>query len=165
LRDHLRESVPFYQLSKTDLAPDEDQGMIIAIGRRRPMRTLTSWDYSARSSGSRAFRNGANDPDQRLPASNQHHAHGVDAPGQTPTHHMQLLPEVTRSWAALAGMYMLAFLRAPAPGARRPTCSSSWFPRRSCPHGQWPMPSFRKPSRAACLCIDSDLKSTRPRPT
>jgi len=24
--------VPFYQLSKTDLAPDEDQGMIIALG-------------------------------------------------------------------------------------------------------------------------------------
>ena len=116
--------LPFYQLSKTDLAPDEDQGMIIAIGTASANANIDQLaDYSDEIIGilgsfpemARTIQiNG-------YPASNN----SITLMALTPWDKrqrttMQLLPEVTQKLGGVAGMYMLAFLRAPLPGAGRP---------------------------------------------
>jgi multidrug efflux pump len=113
--------VPFYQLSKTDLAPDEDQGMIIAIGTASANANIDQLaDYSDEITGilgsfpetARTIQiNG-------YPASNN----SITLMALTPWDQrkrttMQLLPEVTQKLGSVAGMRMLAFLRPPLPGA------------------------------------------------
>ena len=113
--------VPFYQMSKTDLAPDEDQGMIIALGTASPnanIDQLTRYSEEVSKIG-RTF------PDvsqiiqiDGYPASNNSITLLAFKPwDERPRTTMQLLPEVTAKLGAVAGMRMLAFLRPPLPGA------------------------------------------------
>ena len=113
--------VPFYQMSKTDLAPDEDQGMIIALGTASPNANI---DQLARYS-EEVSKIGRTFPDvsqiiqiDGYPASNNSITLLAFKPwDERPRTTMQLLPEVTAKLGAVAGMRMLAFLRPPLPGA------------------------------------------------
>jgi multidrug efflux pump len=113
--------VPFYQLSKTDLAPDEDQGMIIAIGTAAANANIDQLaGYSDEITGIvRSF------PETErtiqingYPASNNSITLMALKPwDQRARTTMQLLPEVTQKLGSVAGLRMLAFLRPPLPGA------------------------------------------------
>ena len=113
--------VPFYQLSKTDLAPDEDQGMIIAIGTAAANANIDQLaDYSDEIAGIlQSFPETARTIQiNGYPASNN----SITLMALTPWDRrkrttMQLLPEVTRKLGGVAGQRMLAFLRPPLPGA------------------------------------------------
>jgi len=113
--------VPFYQLSKTDLAPDEDQGMIITRGTAAANANidqlasysdeitdiLKSFPETARTIQINGY-----------PASNNSITLMALSPwDQRKRTTMQLLPEVTGKLGSVAGMRMLAFLRPPLPGA------------------------------------------------
>jgi len=113
--------VPFYQLAKTDLAPDEDQGMIIALGTAAPNANI---DQIARYSTEVAkLASGIPDIARTIqvdgyPASNNSITLLAFKPwDERPRTTMQLLPEVTQKLGAVAGLRMLAFLRPPLPGA------------------------------------------------
>jgi multidrug efflux pump len=113
--------VPFYQLAKTDLAPDEDQGMIIALGTAAPNANI---DQIARYSAEVA-NIAATMPEvartiqiDGFPAANNSITLLAFKPWNERTKTtMQLLPEVTQKLGAVAGLRMLAFLRPPLPGA------------------------------------------------
>ncbi len=113
--------VPFYQMSKTDLAPDEDQGMIIALGTASPNANI---DQIARYADQvteivRSFPETAQVIQiNGYPASNN----SITLMALTPWDQrkrttMQLLPEVTQKLGNVAGMRLLSFLRPPLPGA------------------------------------------------
>jgi multidrug efflux pump len=113
--------VPFYQLSKTDLAPDEDQGMIIAIGAASPNANIDQLaSYSDEITG---ILKGFPETSRTIqingyPASNNSITLMALSPwDQRKRTTMQLLPEVTQKLGSVAGMRMLAFLRPPLPGA------------------------------------------------
>ncbi|HUL54092.1 MAG TPA: efflux RND transporter permease subunit [Opitutaceae bacterium] len=113
--------VPFYQLSKTDLAPDEDQGMIIAIGTAAANANIDQLaSYSDEITGIvRKYPETAQTIQiSGYPASNN----CITLMALTPWDRrqrttMQLLPDVTQKLGSVAGMRMLAFLRPPLPGA------------------------------------------------
>ncbi len=113
--------VPFYQLAKTDLAPDEDQGMIIAFGTAAPNANI---DQIALYSGEVA-KVAATFPEvsqtiqiDGYPASNNNITLFALKPwDQRVKTTMQLLPEVTQKLGSVAGLRALAFLRPPLPGA------------------------------------------------
>jgi len=113
--------VPFYQFSKADLAPDEDQGMIIALGTASPNANI---DQIAR------YADQVNETVSKFPetaqviqvngypASNNSITLLVLKPWDQRTRTtMQLLPEVTKQLGGVAGLRMLSFLRPPLPGA------------------------------------------------
>jgi multidrug efflux pump len=113
--------VPFYQLSKADLAPDEDQGMIVAFGTASPNANI---DQLARYSDQiteivRQFPETAHIVQVNgYPASNNNITLLALKPWDArPRTTMQLLPEVTQKLGAVAGMRMLSFLQPPLPGA------------------------------------------------
>jgi len=113
--------VPFYQLSKTDLAPDEDQGMIIALGTAAPNANI---DQIARYSDE-VSRFVSEFPETArviqvdgYPSSNNNITLLALKPWDERTRTtMQLLPVVTAKLGAVTGLRMLAFLRPPLPGA------------------------------------------------
>ncbi len=113
--------VPFYQMSKTDLAPDEDQGMIIALGTASPNANI---DQIARYADQvteivRGFpENSQVIQINGYPASNNSITLMALKPwDQRKRTTMQLLPEVTQKLGGVAGLRMLSFLRPPLPGA------------------------------------------------
>ncbi|HTX67144.1 MAG TPA: efflux RND transporter permease subunit [Opitutaceae bacterium] len=113
--------VPFYLLSKNDLAPDEDQGMIIALGSASANANIDQLaSYSDQITG---IVKGFPETAQTIqingyPASNN----SITLMALTPWDRrqrttMQILPELTQKLGAVAGERMLAFLRPPLPGA------------------------------------------------
>ncbi len=113
--------IPFYQMSKTDLAPDEDQGMIIALGTAAPNANI---DQIA----------GYSDEISQLAMSFPELARTVQVNGypssngnitllamkpwdQRTRTTMQLLPEITSKLGEVAGLRVLSFLPPPLPGA------------------------------------------------
>ncbi len=113
--------VPFYQLSKVDLAPDEDQGMVIAIGTASANANIDQLSaYSDEITGIvRSFPETAQTIQiNGYPASNNSITLMALSPwDQRARTTMQLLPEVTQKLGSIAGMRMLSFLRPPLPGA------------------------------------------------
>jgi multidrug efflux pump len=113
--------VPFYQLSKTDLAPDEDQGMIIALGTASPNANIDQ--ISRYADQVTQIVQGFPETAQIVqvsgyPGSNNSITLMALKPwDQRKRTTMGLLPEVTQSLGAVAGMRMLAFLQPPLPGA------------------------------------------------
>ncbi|HVZ63998.1 MAG TPA: efflux RND transporter permease subunit [Lacunisphaera sp.] len=112
---------PFYLLSKSDLAPDEDQGMIIALGTASPNANI---DQIARYADQvtelvRSFPETSRVVQVNgYPASNNSITLMALSPwDQRKRTTMQLLPEVTRKLGGVAGLQMLSFLRPPLPGA------------------------------------------------
>ncbi len=113
--------VPFYQLSKTDLAPDEDQGMIIAMGTAAANANIDQLaDYSDEITG---IVGGFPETARTIqvngyPASNNSITLMALKPwDERKRTTMQLLPEVTQKLGSVAGLRMLAYLRPPLPGA------------------------------------------------
>ncbi len=113
--------VPFYLLSKNDLAPDEDQGMIIAIGTAAANANI---DQLASSSDEisgllKSFPETARTIQiSGYPTSNSSITLMSLSPwDQRKRTTMELLPEVTQKLGSIAGLRMLAFLRPPLPGA------------------------------------------------
>lgn len=113
--------VPFYQLSKSDLAPDEDQGMIIGMGAAAPNSNIDQLAaFSDQITGIfREFPETAQTIQiNGFPAGNNSITLMALKPwDQRKRTTMQLLPEVTQKLGSVAGMRMLAFLRPPLPGA------------------------------------------------
>ena len=113
--------LPFYQLSKTDLAPDEDQGMIIAIGTASANANIAQLAaYSGETTDIlKSFPETARTIQiNGYPGSNN----SITLMALTPWDKrdrttMQLLPEVTAKLGGVAGLRTLAFLRPPLPGA------------------------------------------------
>jgi multidrug efflux pump len=112
--------VPFYLLSKNDLAPDEDQGMIIAMGAAAPNANIDQLaGYSDEITGLlKGFPETARTIQiNGYPASNSSITLMALKPwNQRDRTTMQLLPEVTQKLGSVAGMRMLTFLRPPLPG-------------------------------------------------
>jgi multidrug efflux pump len=113
--------VPFYQLSKTDLAPDEDQGMIIALGTASPNANIDQLaSYSDQVTAiAQSFPETAQIVQVNgYPASNNSITLLALKPWDVRSRTtMNLLPEVTQKLGAVAGMRMLAFLQPSLPGA------------------------------------------------
>ncbi len=113
--------VPFYLMSKNDLAPDEDQGMIIAMGSAAPNANIDQLaSYSDEITGIlRGFPETSRTVQiNGYPASNGCITLLALSPwDQRKRTTMQLLPEVTQKLGSVAGMRMLSFLRPPLPGA------------------------------------------------
>ncbi len=113
--------VPFYQLSKSDLAPDEDQGMIIALGAAAPNANIdqvTRYSDQVTSILESFPETSRTIQISGYPAPNN----SITLMALTPWDQrkrttMQLLPEVTQKLSAVAGMRLLSFLRPPLPGA------------------------------------------------
>jgi multidrug efflux pump len=113
--------VPFYLLSKNDLAPDEDQGMIIAMGAASPNANIDQLEsYASEITGIvKSFPETAQTIQiNGYPASNN----SITLMALTPWNQrqrttMQLLPVVTQKLGSVAGLRMLSFLRPPLPGA------------------------------------------------
>ena len=113
--------VPFYLMSKNDLAPDEDQGMIIALGAAAPNANIDQIAaFSDQITGIvKSFPETARTIQiNGYPASNNSITLMALSPwDQRKRTTMELLPEVTQKLGSVAGMRMLAFLRPPLPGA------------------------------------------------
>jgi multidrug efflux pump len=112
---------PFYLLSKNDLAPDEDQGMIIALGSAAPNANIDQIGAFSRevTAIAKSFPETARVVQvDGYPASNNSITLMALSPwDQRKRTTMQLLPEVTQKLGSVAGLRMLAFLRPPLPGA------------------------------------------------